>query len=163
MGRVNGCANARAKSGRGRYHVAMKVDRRPVLFYDGECRFCRAMASVIAALDRRKRFAYLPFQDALADELLASVPPAERPESIHLVFADGEVVSAGDALAEMSRVLPLGGALANCARENRSVGDVFRFGYDFVAARRGPLSGLVPNMRGPFRRPEPAGLPARQA
>jgi predicted DCC family thiol-disulfide oxidoreductase YuxK len=130
--------------------------RRPVLFYDGECRFCRATARAVAALDRGKRFAYLPFADPMAEELLAPIPPAERERSIHLVFADGRIASAGDALAELSRVLPLGDAVAEAARSHRSVRDVFRFGYNLVATRRGPLSSLVPNVRGPIRRPEAA-------
>ncbi|HUF53549.1 MAG TPA: DCC1-like thiol-disulfide oxidoreductase family protein [Dehalococcoidia bacterium] len=130
--------------------------RRPVLFYDGECRFCRATARAIATLDRRRRFAYLPFQDPLADQMLAPVRPEERERSIHLVFADGSVVSAGDVLAELTRVLPAGRLLADAARDHRSVRDVFRFGYDLVATRRGPLSALVPDVRGPVRRPGPA-------
>jgi predicted DCC family thiol-disulfide oxidoreductase YuxK len=132
----------------------MTGDRRPVLFYDGECRFCRAMARIIAALDRRKRFAYLPFQDPQADELLTSVPADEKFTSIHIVFADGEVLAAGDALAELSRVVPLGELAADGARRHRGVRDVFRCAYDIVASRRGPFSAFVPNVHGPVRRPE---------
>lgn len=134
----------------------MKPDR-PVLFYDGGCRFCRFMARTVAALDRRRRFGYLPFADELALELLAPVPAAEREHSIHVVFPDGEIASAGDALAELSRVLPLGGLLAAAARDHRQVRGVFRWGYNLVAQRRGPLSSIVPDVRGPSRRPESDG------
>ncbi len=127
---------------------------RPVLFYDGGCRFCRFMARGIEALDRRRRFGYLPFADEAASTLLAPLSPEEREHSIHVVFPDDEIVSAGDALAELSRVLPLGGLLADGAREHRALRGAFRWGYGLVAARRGPLSGLVPDVRGPLRRPE---------
>jgi predicted DCC family thiol-disulfide oxidoreductase YuxK len=130
----------------------MTIDR-PVLFYDGDCRFCRAMARAIAVMDRGRRYAYLPFSDALADDLLGPVPAAEREHSIHLAFPDGSIASAGDALAELARVLPLGGLLADGARDHRPVRGVFRWGYNLVATRRGALSGLVPDVRGPVRRP----------
>ncbi len=130
----------------------MKLDR-PVLFYDGECRFCRFMARGIEMLDRRRRFGYMPFADELAPELLAPIQADKREHSIHLVFPDGEIVSAGEALAELSRVLPLGGLIADAARSQRTVREVFRWGYSLVADRRGPLSSLVPDVRGPVRRP----------
>ena len=130
----------------------MTIDR-PVLFYDGACRFCRAAARAIAALDRRRRYAYLPFSDELAAALLGPVPEGEREHSIHLAFPDGSIASAGDALAELSRVFPLGGLLADAARDHRPVRSVFRWGYDLVATRRGALSGLVPDVRGPVCRP----------
>ena len=131
----------------------MKLDR-PVLLYDGDCRFCRFIARTIEALDRRRRFGYLPFVDQLALDLLGPVPPNEREHSIHLVFPDGDIASAGDALAELSRVLPLGGLLTDAARDHRPVRGAFRWGYDLVADRRGQLSSLVPDVRGPLRRPE---------
>jgi predicted DCC family thiol-disulfide oxidoreductase YuxK len=133
----------------------MKPDR-PVLFYDGECRFCRFTARAIATLDRRRRFAYLPFSDRLAPELLSVIPADHREHSIHVVFPDGEIASAGDALAELARVLPLGSLAADAAREDRLLRGLFRWGYGLVAARRGPLSSLVPDVRGPLRRPEAA-------
>ncbi|MEX0683607.1 MAG: DUF393 domain-containing protein [Dehalococcoidia bacterium] len=126
---------------------------RPVLFYDGECRFCRATARAIAVLDRRREFAYLPFSDELAGELLSSVAGEERTRSIHLVFPDGRVISGGDALAELGRVLPLGDLVADSACRYPYVRGVFRWGYDLVASRRGSFSGLVPDVRGPLRRP----------
>ncbi len=134
----------------------MKLHR-PVLLYDGECRFCRFMARGIEALDRRRRFGYLPFADELVPEILATIAVDEREHSIHVVFPDGEIVSAGDALAELSRVLPLGGLLADAARSHRPVRGIFRWGYNLVADRRGPLSSLVPDVRGPLRRPESDG------
>ena len=133
----------------------MKLDR-PVLLYDGDCRFCRFTARAIEALDWRRRFGYLPFADELALELLASVPAGERQHSIHLVFPNGDIASAGDALAELSRVLPLGGVLTGAAHDHRRVRGAFHWGYGLVADRRGQLSSLVPDVRGPLRRPDSA-------
>jgi len=134
----------------------MQLDR-PVLLYDGDCRFCRFVARGIEALDWRHRFGYLPFADELALDLIAPVPADEREHSIHLVFPDGDIASAGDALAELSRVLPLGGLLTDAARDHRPVRGAFRWGYGLVADRRGQLSSLVPDVKGPLRRPESDG------
>ena len=137
------------------YDGAVKTDR-PVLFYDGDCRFCRASARAIAALDRRGRFAILPFDDPAAETLLSSVPGERRGESIHVAHPDGWVVSAGDALIELARVLPGGDALAGLAWHNAALRRVFGWGYQLVAERRGLLSRIVPNYPPPIRRPHPA-------
>ncbi len=131
----------------------MKLDR-PVLLYDGDCRFCRFMARGIEALDRHHGFGFLPFDDELASDLLAPLPGDEREHSMHLVFPDGGIASAGDALAELSGVLPLGSVLTAAAHDHRRVRGAFHWGYGLVADRRGQLSSLVPDVRGPLRRPE---------
>ena len=136
-----------------RYDCSMRLDR-PVLLYDGGCRFCRFMARGIEALDRSHRFGFLPFDDELAPDLLAPVAVEDREHSIHIVFPDGDIVSAGDALAELSRGLPLGGVLSSAAHDHRRVRSAFHWGYDVVADRRGQLSSLVPDVEGPLRRPE---------
>ena len=130
----------------------MKLDR-SVLLYDGDCRFCRFMARAIETLDRDRHFGYLPFADELALDLLERIPADEREHSIHIVFPDGDIASAGDALAELSRVLPLGGVLTAAAHDHESVRGAFHWSYDLVADQRGKLSGLVPDVRGPLRRP----------
>ena len=66
--------------------------KRPVLLYDGGCRFCRFTARVAARFDRG-RYAYLPFDDAEAAPLLARLPEARRYASAHLVRLDGSVWS----------------------------------------------------------------------
>jgi predicted DCC family thiol-disulfide oxidoreductase YuxK len=133
----------------------VKTDR-PVLFYDQDCRFCRASARAIAAIDRGRQFAMLPFADPLADEMLASVPPSDRDRSIHVARPDGWVVSAGDALIELTRALPCGDRIADSAWRNERLRGLFGWGYKLVADRRGTLSRFVPNYAPPIRRPEAA-------
>lgn len=128
---------------------------RPVLFYDGECRFCRACARAVASLDRKGSIAMLPFDDPAAEALLASVPAERRGESMHLVQPDGWVLSGGDALIELSRVLPGGDVLASAAWRNDLLRGAFRRGYRFVADRRGQFSCVTRDGPGPVRRPSP--------
>ena len=63
-----------------------------MLLYDGDCRFCRFSARVVAKLDRG-RLAHLPFDDPAAEALLARLPESGRFESIHLFRPDGSVWS----------------------------------------------------------------------
>jgi predicted DCC family thiol-disulfide oxidoreductase YuxK len=125
---------------------------RPILFYDGDCRFCRACARAIASLDRTRSIALLPFDDSSANEMLASVPEDMRDESMHLVQPDGWVLSGGDALIELARLLPGGSHLADAARRYDALHKVFRSGYDFVARHRGQFSKIAPDGPGPVRR-----------
>jgi len=126
---------------------------RPVLFYDGDCRFCRACARTVAALDHKGMIAMLPFDDPDAEALLASVPPERRGDSMHLVQPDGWVLSGGDALIELSRVLPGGDAFASAAWRNELLRKAFASGYRFVANHRGQFSRVTPDGSGPIRRP----------
>ena len=71
--------------------------KRPVLLYDGGCRFCRFVARVAARIDRG-RYAYLPFDDAEAEPLLARLPEARRYASAHLVRPDGSIWSPSNKL-----------------------------------------------------------------
>ena len=66
--------------------------RRPVVLYDGGCRFCRFTARIAARFDRG-RYAYLPFDDAEAAPLLARLPEPRRYASAHLFRPDGSVWS----------------------------------------------------------------------
>jgi predicted DCC family thiol-disulfide oxidoreductase YuxK len=133
----------------------MTTDR-PVLLYDGDCRFCRASARVVAALDRRRSLAILPLDDPSATALLGSVPAERRGESLSVVQPDGWVLSAGDALIELSRVLPGGQLLASAAWRNQGLRRLFGRGYRLVAGRRALLSRLTPNGPGPVRPPRAA-------
>jgi hypothetical protein len=54
------------------------------------------VARVAARIDRG-RYAYLPFDDAEAERLLARVPEARRFESAHLVRPDGSIRSPNSA------------------------------------------------------------------
>ena len=58
-----------------RARVARCCRERPVLLYDGGCRFCRFAARVVARLDFG-RLAFLPFDDPAAEPLLARLPEA---------------------------------------------------------------------------------------
>jgi predicted DCC family thiol-disulfide oxidoreductase YuxK len=84
--------------------------------------------------DRRGVLVPIALQDPEADDLLAGMDAERRMASWHLVSAEGEVTSAGAALAPLLRRLPGGGlpaALADAAPR------LIARGYDWVARNRG--------------------------
>jgi predicted DCC family thiol-disulfide oxidoreductase YuxK len=102
---------------------------RPLLLYDGGCRFCRWAARLVAALDWKRKLAFLPFDDAEALPFLAGIPVDERYTSWHLIRTDGRRWSRG------------------------VVGGPADAVYTLVASHRDKLGRFVPDRPGPRRPP----------
>jgi predicted DCC family thiol-disulfide oxidoreductase YuxK len=120
---------------------------RPVLLYDGACRLCRFAARTVVRLDRDGLVGVLPFADPAAAGLLASIDPAARLTSWHLVLPDGRHASRGE-VAPLLELLPATRRLAPVARRL----PLERL-YALVSSRRGVLGRLVPDGPAPRRAP----------
>lgn len=122
---------------------------RPVLLYDGECRFCRFTARVVDRLDRREELAILPFQDDAAAPLLAELPERERSATWRLARPDGSLAGYGaggpELLAAMGVTRPVGRLLG---RVPDSVLDRL---YALAARNRSALGRFVPDGAAPRR------------
>lgn len=88
---------------------------RPLLVYDGGCRFCRASARFIAKLDGAARFAMLEMHDERAAPYVCFVSDADRFKSFHVIDPDGATHSRGSGaivtLATLRSTTLLGRAL----------------------------------------------------
>lgn len=115
-----------------------------VVLYDGECRFCRAAAALMARWDRSRRLGILPFSDPLAVALAERVPASRRHRSLHAARG-GRVACGPDAIRLLLGELPGGAAL-------RALG-VARL-YGPVARSRGRVGRRLPDVA-PVRRPPP--------
>jgi len=113
---------------------------RATVLYDRDCSFCRWSLAKLLAWDRGGHLRALALQDAEADRLLAAIDPPERMQSWHLIDEDGELHSAGRALAPLLRLLPGGRAPAALARASPKLTDA---GYTLVARNRSLLSRIV--------------------
>lgn len=127
--------------------------RQPILLYDDGCRFCRAMTRLIAAWDRPRRVAILPWSHPWAAGWLAALPGPVLHRSMHLRTPDGALVSGGDSFVALLGYLPGAGWLARLARKVPRAGAVIGGAYLIVAGRRGFLSRLVPNCAPVLREP----------
>jgi predicted DCC family thiol-disulfide oxidoreductase YuxK len=113
---------------------------RGVLFYDGDCGFCRWCVGKVLAWDRDGSIVPLAIQSPEAAERLAGVEPELRLASWHFRDPEGTLFSAGAAFPPLLRLLPGGSPLASIAsRWPRGVERAYRF----VAANRGALGALV--------------------
>ena len=111
-----------------------------VLFYDGDCGFCRWCVAKVLAWDRDGLVTPLAIQSPEAAELLTDIEPERRLASWHFLDARGAVFSAGAAFSPLLRLLPGGAALAALAsRRPRGV----ERGYRLIAAKRAALGALV--------------------
>jgi predicted DCC family thiol-disulfide oxidoreductase YuxK len=115
---------------------------RPVLVYQGTCRFCCVAVSLVLAWDRGHRLRPLALETTEAQELLTSVPTAARAVSWHLVDVEGGVFSAGDAFPELFRLLPGGRGLAVLSGVRPAMTGR---AYVAVASRRGTIGRALPD------------------
>jgi predicted DCC family thiol-disulfide oxidoreductase YuxK len=113
---------------------------RAILLYDRDCSFCRWSLRRLLSWDRRGRVRPAALQDTEADRLLAPIDVRRRMDSWHLVAGDGEVRSAGRAVAPLLRLLPGGKPLAALADRFPRATDA---GYAFVARHRSTLGRIV--------------------
>jgi predicted DCC family thiol-disulfide oxidoreductase YuxK len=114
--------------------------RPAAILYDADCGFCRWSLGKLLAWDRHRRLRPVALQDPEADTLLGAMDPERRTSSWHLVTPDGQVHSAGEAVAPMLRLLPGGRSLAALAA---AFPRVIEQAYSFVATHRGRVGRLV--------------------
>lgn len=115
--------------------------RTTAVLYDLDCNICKTIMETLLTWDRNGHLRPVPIQSEEGERLLHAVPVAKRLESFHLVRPDGEVVSAGPALAELFRLLPAGAPVVKLLElaPGRTTA-----GYEWVARNRIHLSRLIP-------------------
>lgn len=125
---------------------------RPLLLYDGGCRFCRWAARVVERLDRAGRLGFLSIRHPDAGPLLDGATDTDPLASWSLVFPNGSRLSGGPgvvALLERLSLLRWIGRMARALRLAPVLGVVDRW----VARYKGRLSRRVPDGPGPHRFP----------
>jgi len=83
-----------------------------IVFYDGECGFCKVCVAVLLAWDRSRRLYPMTIQEPEGQHLLASVPEDERLDSAHVRGAGGTIFSGAVGAPHVLRQLPGGSPLA---------------------------------------------------
>ena len=113
---------------------------RPVIVYDGECRFCRAQTRRIQRWDRRDAFEYVPRQTPGLAGRFPVLEAGDFNAGMRLVSRDGSVHVGADAVYEIARRLPICRWLAWVYRVPIAHG-MLRRAYGWIAANRGRLGG----------------------
>jgi len=112
-----------------------------IVLYDGACGFCKWILAGLLWLDRDQRLQPVALQREEARPLLAELDPEEWMASFHLVTPQGELLSAGEALPPLLRLVRGGHLPADAFA--RFPGFTAR-GYRWIAANRIRLSRFVP-------------------
>lgn len=119
---------------------------KPVVVYDGECRFCRWSVARIQRLDRGGQFEYLPRQAPDAEERFPVLKRSDFNTGLRLVEADPEVVHVGaDGVYQIYRRLPPMHRVAWLYRVPVLTW-IFRLGYAIVARNRHRFGRVPPGM-----------------
>ncbi len=84
---------------------------KPYLIYDGRCNFCATATRILHALDRTRRFEYVPSQQLSANaRFLFGFSEEDLQGQMYLIRSDGSIVSGPAAIAEIFKLskAPLG-------------------------------------------------------
>ena len=82
--------------------------RNQLLAYDVDCGPCRRFKEIVDFMDPKGRIAFLSLNEADDLGLLERVPRPKRHTSFHLIFSDGGVKSAAEAIPSVVRLFPMG-------------------------------------------------------
>jgi predicted DCC family thiol-disulfide oxidoreductase YuxK len=111
-----------------------------VVLYDEDCGFCKWSLNKLLAWDRSRCLRAVPIESEAGERLLAGVPREKRLDSWHLVREDGELYSAGAAVAPLLRILPGGAPLASVFA---AFPGATESGYRFIADHRDRWARLL--------------------
>ena len=119
----------------------MKRDAKPkaALVYDSDCGVCLNFKKTVEALDYQGRFEFVSLREEKAHELLARMPMQARMSSFHIVYPDGRIVSADDAVPHVVRLLP-GGSVTYWLLKIPGMRPLIRVSYNWVRRNRHRLS-----------------------
>jgi predicted DCC family thiol-disulfide oxidoreductase YuxK len=111
------------------------------VLYDADCNICKTITETLLTWDRAGRLRPVAIQSEEGGRLLRAIPAGDRLKSFHLVAPNGEITSAGPALADLFRELPGGGAVARLLELSPGATNG---GYEWIARNRIGLSRLIP-------------------
>lgn len=121
-----------------------------VLFYDAECRACRAFTRLVLAADTERHIRTAPLDSPEADRLLAGLDERSRKRSYHLVV-DGRVHSAGEGIGALLEQVRLLRPVGRLVRGSPAAGRAAAAGYRFLARHRAAIGRWLPPVGRPPR------------
>lgn len=125
---------------------------RPLLLYNGGCRFCRWLARVLERLDANEALAFLSIWDDDAKPIMDAIPEADRLAGWHLVLTDGTRLSGGPGTVRLLEEIRWTRWLGTSCRVLGLTGPLDRLDA-FIAEKKGRLGRRVPDGDAPRRFP----------
>lgn len=108
---------------------------RPIVIYDGTCRFCLRQIDGIRRRDKAKEFDYVPIQNEDIEKRFPRLTEGDFNTGMRLIRTDGTIMVAADAVYEIARCISVYRWFAwlYCVPGLKWC---FRRLYDWVAANR---------------------------
>ena len=132
--------------------VACGSLQRPLLLYNGGCRFCRWVARVIVRIDRDRALAFLSISDDAARPFVDAIPEPDRFSGWHLLTPEGTRLTGGPGVVRLLLELRWTrwlGRISGSRRVTHVLGHV----DTAIARRKGRLGRRVPDGEAPRRFP----------
>ena len=79
-------------------HITEIADHRPVIFYDGECKFCSYWIQFVLKRYKKRQFYFSPLQSDVAKNLISGLDKRIQNTDSILVFFKKEVYDKSDAV-----------------------------------------------------------------
>jgi predicted DCC family thiol-disulfide oxidoreductase YuxK len=115
--------------------TATVIAEKPVVIYDGECRFCINQVERLKRMDSNSEFEYLPRQDPSADIRFPVLTTVDFNSGLRLIQPAGDVYAGADAFYHIARVLPSTRGLA-WIYHVPGVKPIAKLVYAWIAANR---------------------------
>jgi predicted DCC family thiol-disulfide oxidoreductase YuxK len=125
---------------------------RPLLLYNGGCRFCRWLARIVVIVDTDESLAFLSIWDDEAKPVVDTIPERDRLSGWHLVLADGTRYSGGPGAVRLLEELRWTRWLGASCRVLGLTGWLGRLDA-LIARKKGRLGRRVPDGEAPRRFP----------
>lgn len=91
---------------------AAGLGRPYTVVYDGQCKVCNRLVTLLNRWDRRQELEVIPSQNTSVHARFPWIPPQAYAEAMQLIGPGGRTWQGAAAIEELLRILPLGGALA---------------------------------------------------
>lgn len=125
---------------------------RPLLLYNGGCRFCRWLARIVVIVDTEESLAFLSIWDDEANWVVDTIPEHDRLSGWHLVLTDGTRCSGGPGAVRLLEELRWTRWLGASCRVLGLTGLLGRLDA-LIARKKGRLGRRVPDGEAPRRFP----------
>jgi predicted DCC family thiol-disulfide oxidoreductase YuxK len=125
---------------------------RPLLLYNGGCRFCRWLARILVIVDTDESLAFLSIWDDEAKPVVDAIPEHDRLSGWHLVLIDGTRCSGGAGVVRLLEELRWTRWLGASCRVLGLTGWLGRLDA-LIARKKGRLGRRVPDGEAPRRFP----------
>ena len=154
----------------GREAATAGMGRPYTVVYDGTCKVCTRLAKLLERWDRRDELEIIPFQNTSVLDRFPWIPAAAYAEALQLIGPGGRTWQGGEAIEQLLKILPYGGALGWAFRIPY-FGTLFGRFYRWFARNRYKFGcgdeqtsfWLVRNHRGPAVSPNSLQFPPASA